>query len=500
MLAFIATLLTLIGLTIVFQMISKMKIVGGNELGIISGTKGDQKGFSTVSGGRVFVFPLFNRFAKIDLTPHTIEVIVESAIAAGIVPLNVKSTVSFTIASNEAGRNRAVTRILEMTQDPAELRKVASSIIEGHLRDAIASMTPEQVMQDKDVLVANMINVCKTDLENIGIEITTMNIADVEDHRLKGVDEPDLYIALLKRIQTTNAETQARVAKATADATAFEQQEQRRAEVEVRQFENLYQNIAAETRVKVATEEQRKAIGVQKAFSGSQAQVAGLKATIEAEKRGIEMLTKKFEAEIITPAQAEQERLILEAKTESSRVLGRAQAEIDQLKQTFEILEKSGEAGLKAYIIENFRGLVEAFSETLSFFPVEQLAVMTGAEGSHQPISAIHPNAIAEEKNKLLAGAISSALSKERARKRQPAAVTSKERTAQPAIAPAEPPSAQNIEQYLLHDLTVREDPMTELEEAIDVIEDISLEDANLAKPKKPAANVPKKPPRLPKQ
>ncbi|RCW39300.1 hypothetical protein DFO77_10168 [Marinilabilia salmonicolor] len=39
------------------------------------------------------------------------------------------------------------------------------------------------VMQDKDTLVAKMINVCKSDLENIGLEITTMNIADVDDHR-----------------------------------------------------------------------------------------------------------------------------------------------------------------------------------------------------------------------------------------------------------------------------------------------------------------------------
>lgn len=499
MIAFIATLLILIGLTIVFQMISKMKIVGGNELGIISGTKGHDKGFSTVSGGRVFVFPLFNRFAKIDLTPHTIEVIVESAIAAGIVPLNVKATVSFTIASNETGRNRAVTRILEMTQDPVELRKVASSIIEGHLRDAIASMTPEQVMQDKDVLVANMINVCKTDLENIGIEITTMNIADVEDHRLKGVDEPDLYIALLKRIQTANAETQARVAKATADATAFEQQEQRRAEVEVRQFENLYQNVTAETRVKIATEEQRKAIGVQKAFSESQAQVAGLKAAIESEKRKIEMLAKKYEAEIITPAQAEQERLILEAKTESAKVLAKAQAEIDQLKQTFEILQRSGEAGLKAYIIENFRGLVAAFSETLSFFPVDQLAIMTGAEGSHQPISAIHPNAIAEERNKLLAGAISSALGGAAQGGIRPAAAN-KGRSAQSA--PAEP---ANIEQYLLNDLTGNEGSATgngqlEDEEPIEVLEEIILEEPKAQKPKKPMVGFQKKSPGSPKK
>lgn len=503
MIAFIATLLILIGVTVVFQMVSKMKIVGGNELGIVSGTKGQAKGFETVSGGRVFVFPLFNRFAKIDLTPHTIEVDVESAIAAGIVPLNVKATVSFAIASNEAGRHRAVTRVLEMTQNVNELRKVASSIIEGHLRDAIASMTPEQVMQDKDTLVANMINVCKTDLENIGIEITTMNIADVEDHRLKGVQEPDLYIALLKRIQTTNAETQARVAKANADAAAFEQQENRRAEVEVRQFENMYQNLTAETRVKVATEEQRKAIGVQKAFSEAQAKVAGIKAGIEAEKRGIEMLEKKYEAEIITPAQAEQERLIIESKTESAKVLGKAQAEIDQLKQTFEILQKSGDAGMKAYIIENFTGLVNAFAETLSFFPVDQLSVFTGAEGAHQPISAIHPNAIDEQKNKMIAGAITSTL-KPRPKDKQIAAPPAKSPAvaspAASAVVAATPPPL-NLEDYLLKDLdAVGKKAGIETVEEIEEIEEIALQHEAERVVKKPAVTFQKNPVRKEKK
>jgi flotillin len=92
--------------------------------------------------------------------------------------------------------------------------------------------------------------------------------------------------------------------------------------------------------------------------------------------------------------------------------LGKAQAEIEQLKLTFEILEKSGESGVQAYIIENFQRLIEPFAETLSLFPVEQVSVVTGVEGSHEPISAIHPNAIAEEKNKLIAGALTAALEK----------------------------------------------------------------------------------------
>jgi len=412
MTAFVGGILLAFAAIVFLQIASKMKIVGGNELGIKSGQKWKPKGFSTVSGGRVFVIPLFNRFAKIDLRPYTIEVDVDSAIAAGIVPLNVKATVSFSIASNEAGRGRAVTRILEMTQNQEELHKVASSIIEGHLRDAIASMTPEQVMQDKDALVASMINVCKEDLENIGIEIMTMNIADVDDHRLPGVEEPDLYIALLKRIQTANAETQARVAKADADAASAEAQENRRADVEVRQYENMYQNLVAETNLKVAEQEQRKAVDVQKAVSDAQAKVAGLKSEIESEKMGIEMLAKKYEAEILTPAAAEKERLVLVAQQEAATLLGKSQAEIDQLKQTLEILEKGGASGMQAFVIENFQHLIEPFAETLSYFPVGQVAVVTGIEGNPPPISAIHPNAVAEQKNKLIAGAIAAALQK----------------------------------------------------------------------------------------
>ena len=70
MTAFVITLLGLTGVTILIQLITRTRIVGGNELGVVSG-KGGKKGFRSFSG---------------------------------VVPLNVKATVSFAIASNEAGR------------------------------------------------------------------------------------------------------------------------------------------------------------------------------------------------------------------------------------------------------------------------------------------------------------------------------------------------------------------------------------------------------------
>lgn len=411
MLTFIITFLALVVALIVIQIVANLKIVGGNELGIKSGM-GTSQGFTMITGGRLFVIPLIHRFSKIDLTPTTIEVEVESAIAEGIVPLNVKATVSFAVASNAAGRRSAAIRILELTKNWPHLRKLASDIIEGHLRDAIATMTPEQVMQDKDALVSQMINVCKSDLENIGLEITTMNIADVDDHRLKGVDEPDLYIALLKRVQTANAETKARKARAEADAASKEAAISRNAEVKVRNLDNEYQELSAQTRLQLKEEKQREKLGIEQATRNAQAEIAGLKSQLEAEKQRIETMKQRYEAEIITPAKTEKERLVNSAEQEASAIKGKAQGEIDELLQTIKILKEGGKQSAQTYLIENFNSLIAPFAETLQYFPVEKLSVLSGVGGQHEAISAIHPHAVSEEKNKAIAAAMQEVLGK----------------------------------------------------------------------------------------
>ena len=95
MLLFFITLGLLILITLVLQLVMKMKLVPPSQLAVVHGKGGS---FRTVRGGRVFVLPLVNRFNTMDLTPQTTTVVVESAIAAGIVPLTVKATVSYAVA------------------------------------------------------------------------------------------------------------------------------------------------------------------------------------------------------------------------------------------------------------------------------------------------------------------------------------------------------------------------------------------------------------------
>lgn len=405
----IGVLFGLIILTVVIQILTRMKNVPPSQLAVVHGKPGDEgEGFKTFKGGRVFVLPLVHRFNTMDLTPKTTTVVVESAIAKGIVPLSVKATVSFGVASTRRGLSNAVKRILHMTENWDKLIAVANSIIEGHLRDSLAQMTPEEVMSQKERLVKNMIQVCKSDLEGIGLEITTMNIADVDDHRFEGVKEPDLYIALLKRVQTANAETQSRVAKANARAEATDQEQTRRAEVEVRKAENERQQLEATTNLRVAQERQRAAVGVEQAQRGAEAQVAGILQQIEAEKQGIAMLGAKYQAEIITPAAAQKEKQILAAQAEAATMRGQIEAELNQLERTIHILQSAGQDGLKAYVIEKFGDMIGSFADTMDAFPVDHVTVVSGG-GSQGPISAIHPNALDVERNRQIEMALAGA-------------------------------------------------------------------------------------------
>jgi hypothetical protein len=275
-------------------------------------------------------------------------------------------------------------------------------------------MTPEQVMKDKDILVAKMINVCKHDLENIGLEITTMNIADVDDHRLPGVEEPDLYIALLKRIQSASAETRAREAQAEARAAAAEQAEARRAETEVKNLKNELERLKADVRVKLAEEMQRQKVGVEQESANARASVSGVIAQLEAEKQNIELIRTRYKAEILTPALASRDKAVLNAKAEVSSWFEVARAEMEQLEVTLKTMNAAsgkgfpeGSAARRAWLIDNFEALFEPFAKTLTHYPAGHVSIVTGAGHGREPISAIHPDAVAAARNDLVAGALS---------------------------------------------------------------------------------------------
>ena len=179
-----------------------------------------------------------------------------------------------------------------------------------------------------------------------------------------------------------------------ASVNRRQQEEERRADVAVRELENERQNIEAQTRVRLAQENQRRAVGVQEATRNAESDVAGVLAQIEAEKQPIEMVRAQQQASVIIPAQAARDKMIEGARAEAAGIRGQAQAQLQQLSRTIEILQEGGSEGLTTYVIEKFGPLVGAFAGTMDLFPVQHTTVIAGRRAADGPISAIHPSAV----------------------------------------------------------------------------------------------------------
>ncbi|QEN07926.1 hypothetical protein EXM22_07955 [Oceanispirochaeta crateris] len=164
----------------------------------------------------------------------------------------------------------------------------------------------------------------------------------------------------------------------------------------------MYENLMAENRVSLLEQEQHGVVGMEGALKSVDAEVIGLKSKIASVKEKIIMLRTKLQADVITPAIAQKEKMILDAKIIAAEIRGEEEALIDQLKETIRILKTQGEQGAVTYLIDNFKELIVLFAETLTLFDVVKVSVITGMEGSHQPISAIHPHAADTMKNDLL--------------------------------------------------------------------------------------------------
>jgi hypothetical protein len=121
------------------------------------------------------------------------------------------------------------------------------------------------------------------------------------------------------------------------------------------------------------------------------------------------MVKAQLEASLIVPAQATKQQMTENAMAQVADIRGQAQAELDQLRRTIEILQEGGDQGVTAYIIENFGEIVGSFAKTMELFPVEEVTVITGRPQHEGPISAIHPSAIDADLNRRLAAVLDGA-------------------------------------------------------------------------------------------
>lgn len=180
------SLLTLSALAFVGLMIftlvflaSRYKRCPSDAVLVIFGKVGDGQSSRCIHGGGALIWPLIQDYRYLSLTPLTINIDLRNALSLQNIRINVPSTFTVGVSTNPGIMNNAAERLLELSSDKIE--DMAREIIFGQLRLTVASLTIEQINQDRESFLDSIRKNVEPELNKIGLYLINVNITDITD-------------------------------------------------------------------------------------------------------------------------------------------------------------------------------------------------------------------------------------------------------------------------------------------------------------------------------
>jgi flotillin len=371
-----------VGLVMVFTVVAFVSrfllICPPNEVIVLSGRKrrlpdGSEVGYRIIRGGRALRVPVMERAARLSLQTIPLSLTVQNAYSAGGIPLRVDAVANVKIASNEPLLGNAVERFL--TKGMSEVHQIAKETLEGNLRGVLATLTPEEVNEDRLKFAQSLIEEADQDLGQLGLKLDTLKIQNVSDEAG--------YLDSIGRRKTAEVLAAARTAEAErqAEAEEAEAEAKRRGEVARAKAAQAIEVETTNLRIKKAELEKTAVVKEQEAL------VAGEKARArfeqETEQERIVLQQKKLVADVIEPARAKREAMELEAKGEAASILEDGQAKVRVLREMIATYKEAAGDGEKVFMLNMLPDIVRELARTVDKVTVDKVSVIdSGTNGS----------------------------------------------------------------------------------------------------------------------
>ena len=383
--------LVLTALVVIFAlylMIRKLLWVSTpNEALIFSGSTREAAdkvlGYRFVRGGRSLRRPLVERVDVMDLSMFTVVVHVNAAFSKGGIPLTVQGVANVKLPGEEPLLANAVERFLGRSRD--EIYHVAKETLEGNLRGVLASLTPEEVNEDKMRFAHTLLEEAEHDMSRMGIVLDTLKIQNV-------TDEVN-YLASIGRIRGASLNKEQAIAEAEARADAQVQKSANWAASEVARIEADLQVARQETAKRIADAKSRREALIREARGAVTAQVAQAKAEIERQRARAPQVKRQLDADVVQPALANQRAAEEQARGEAASTLERGRAEAESLKRLVEAYRSGGGSARDVLALQNLLPLLSHVAGAHHELHIGRLSVLPasadGAVGSDVARKAI---------------------------------------------------------------------------------------------------------------
>ncbi len=344
-----------------------------NRVAVVSGrtralSDGRKVGYRVIKGGRTLRIPLLEKVDYMDLNTIPIEVSVTSAYSKGAIPLDVQGVANIKVASREGLLENSVERFLGR---PSEyIQQIAKENLEANLRGVLATLTPEEVNEDRLKFAQTLIDEADDDIRTLGLELDVLKIQNVTDQ--VG------YLEAVGRRRTASVLREARETEAaqTAEAEEAEATGRQRAELARVQADLVIAEQENKLRVRQAQ------LAAEAMSSEKKADVAGEQARVIAEQslegERIELQKRRLEADVIAPARAKREAMELEAKGRAATIIEDGNANIEVFQRMAAQYDAAGSNARDVLLLNMLPDLVEQITDTVSAIDIDKMTVIDG--------------------------------------------------------------------------------------------------------------------------
>ena len=295
-------------------------------------TDGGTRSAKCIHGGAAFIWPVFQHYEFMSLTPMSITVDLTNALSKQNIRIDVPSRFTVGISTEPGIMQNAAERLLGLGLN--EIEELAKDIIFGQLRLVVATMDIEEINTDRDLFLAEVSSNVESELKKIGLRLINVNVTDINDE--------SGYIDALGKEAAAKAINDARksVAEKNRDGAIGEALAQKDERISV--AESNSQAIEGENTAKItvansdALRREREAEALKRATAAEKVQTAkaleeayAAEETAELQRASREKASR--EADIIVQAEIEKRKAEIDAEAQAERYRRMAKGEADAI-------------------------------------------------------------------------------------------------------------------------------------------------------------------------
>ncbi len=408
--------LALVLLSVFIFIANQYKRCPSNKIIVVYGKTGGNQTAKCVHGGGTFIIPLIQDYGVLSLEPMTTDIDLRGALSKGNIRVAVPSTFTFGISTDPKIMINAAERLLGLSKP--EVITQASDIILGQLRLAIATLTIEEINQDREKFLEQVNANVNTELNKIGLYIINVNIKDITDESgyidaigkkaaAEAINKAKVEVAQQEKLgavgeASANKEKEVQVAEQTAQTQIGRTNAEREQRIKTAELEA--QAVEGENVAKANIAEYNATLAVKQADAFREGEVAKANAQRDVLLAQKEQEEAKLKKEELARQEVEKLKIQVQADAEAERARRIALGEADAIKAKY-FAEAEGvkavlEAKAKGYedlvkisnnrpeiatsflMIEKIEKIVEKQVDAIKNIKFDKITVWDGGTGS----------------------------------------------------------------------------------------------------------------------